>query len=230
MGHEPGSESTVVEVEFEISHPQYLLVELTETTGCTAELVQILPRSHGAYTVFHRVTGTTPESVLEVVEEYDEIDVRVVSSSDDEVIVEFQIGEDGEFFTTSLTDAGAIPTELSSRDGTVRIVAEIPSIHSASDVIAQFQEAYPPVEIVARRQKEYSVPLFHQQELYESVIDLLTPRQHEALLLAYMNGFYEWPRETTGEQLADEMDVTPPTFYEHLRSAERKLLSVIFTK
>ena len=219
----------VVEVEFAISDPRYPLVALSDETGCEVELVQLLPRSDGAYTVFHRITDAPAERVLEVAEEYDGIDARVVSTTGSGAILEIRIDEDGEFFTISLTDAGAIPTELSSRDGTAHVVAEIPSIHSASDVIDRFRETHPSAEIVARRQKEYSVPLFQQQKLYECVIGLLTPRQHEALLLAYMNGFYDWPRETTGEELAAEMDVTPATFHEHLRSAEEKLLSLIFS-
>ena len=230
MSHSHGDESddTVVEVEFEVADPQYPLVALSADTGCEVELVQLLPRSSDEYTVFHRVTGCSPETILEVLDDYRGIEARVVSDTDDDAIVEARISEAGEFFTVTLTDAGAIPTELSSREGTARIVAEIPSIHSASDVISRFQETYPEVEIVARRQKSYSVPLFRQQELYETVIGVLTPRQHEALLLAYMNGFYEWPRETTGEELAAEMGVSPPTFHEHLRSAERKLLSLVF--
>lgn len=57
---------------------------------------------------------------------------------------------------------------------------------------------------------------------------MLTQRQHEALLLAYMNGFYDWPRNITGEELAAEMGVNPATFHQHLRAAEQKLFGLIF--
>lgn len=227
QGNDSGD--SVVEVEFTVTDSRYPLVAMSEETGGDVTLIQLLPRSDGAYTIFHRVTGTDPERVLEVIEEYEGIEGRLVSSGPEDAIVEVRIDEAGEFFTIGLTDAGAIPTELSSRDGTARIVAEIPSIYSASDVIEEFQATYPEVEIVARRQKSYSVPLFQQRELYEAILGMLTPRQHEALLLAYVNGFYDWPREITGEELAAEMDVSPATFHEHLRSAERKLLSLLFS-
>ncbi len=178
--------------------------------------------------MFQRVTGCPVEQVLSILESYDKLEACVVSETDTDAVLEVRIDEDGNFFTISLTDAGAIPTELSSRDGTARIVAEIPAIYSASTVIEEFQAAYPAVEIVARRQKDYSVSLFRQQELYESLLSALTPRQHEALFLAYMSGFYDWPRKATGEELAAEMDVSPPTFHEHRRSAEQTLLSVVF--
>ena len=223
------TETGVVEVEFEVSDPQYPLVALSAEIGCEAELVQILPRSEEAFTVFQRISGAPPERVLEFARSYERLDARVVSGDDESAIVEFRISGGGEFFVVSLTDAGAIPTQLASSDGVARIVAEIPSIYSASEVIDCFQETYPSMEIVARRQKEYLVPLFQRQELHDAVTRLLTPRQHEVLLLAYANGYYDWPRGKSGEELADELEVTYATFSEHLRKAERKLVSLVFS-
>lgn len=226
---EENPENTVVEVEFEVSDPRYPLVALSAETGCTAELVQILPRSSGAYTVFQRISGAPPDQILDFTHAYDGFDARVVSEDDENAIIEFRISEGEEFFTISLTDAGAIPTQLESADGVAHIVAEIPAIYSASEVIDCFQEACPSMEIIARRQKDYPVPLFQRQELHETLTRLLTARQHEVLLLAYMNGYYDWPRGKTGEELADELGVTYATFAEHLRKAERTVFSLIFS-
>lgn len=221
------AEDTVVEVEFEVTNPKYPLVSLSEETGCEAELLQVLPRSDGAYTVFQRISGAPPARILEFTRSYDEYHARIVSEGDESAIIEFRISEGGAFFTISLTDAGAVPTGLASRDGVARIVAEIPSIYSASEVIDCFQETYPSMEIVARRQKDYLVPIFQRQELHDAITRVLTPRQHEVLLLAYTNGYYDWPRGTTGEELADELEVTYATFSEHLRKAERKIISMM---
>ncbi|WP_438267412.1 helix-turn-helix domain-containing protein [Haladaptatus halobius] len=45
---------------------------------------------------------------------------------------------------------------------------------------------------------------------------------------AYNAGFFEWPRESTGEEVADSLGVLAPTFHQHLRASERKLLAVFF--
>jgi predicted DNA binding protein len=52
----------------------------------------------------------------------------------------------------------------------------------------------------------------------------LTDRQRTALETAYYAGYFEWPRGTTAEELADVMDVAGPTFHQHLRAAHRNLL------
>jgi predicted DNA binding protein len=53
----------------------------------------------------------------------------------------------------------------------------------------------------------------------------VTDRQREVVLEALSRGYYDWPRELTSEQLADELDISRATLHEHLRKAERTLLS-----
>ena len=55
--------------------------------------------------------------------------------------------------------------------------------------------------------------------------DRLTDRQREVVLAAYANGYYEIPRESSSEELAEELDLEKSTFLEHLRRAERNLVA-----
>jgi predicted DNA binding protein len=55
-------------------------------------------------------------------------------------------------------------------------------------------------------------------------LDVLTPSQREAFELARERGYYEWPREASTRDLADELGVSKTTLLEHLRTAESKLL------
>lgn len=52
----------------------------------------------------------------------------------------------------------------------------------------------------------------------------LTERQREAFEFAHDRGYYEWPRDVSGQELAAEWGVSKATFLEHLRKAEAKLL------
>lgn len=53
----------------------------------------------------------------------------------------------------------------------------------------------------------------------------LTERQHEALSLALSRGYYERPRKTTAEELADELGISQPSMSDLLRRGERQLLT-----
>ncbi|PSP44835.1 bacterio-opsin activator [Halobacteriales archaeon QH_6_66_25] len=52
----------------------------------------------------------------------------------------------------------------------------------------------------------------------------LSARQAEVVELALDHGYFEWPRETDAEALAEKLDIAHPTLLEHLRKAEKKLL------
>ncbi|WP_267642984.1 helix-turn-helix domain-containing protein [Haloarchaeobius amylolyticus] len=56
---------------------------------------------------------------------------------------------------------------------------------------------------------------------------LLSQRQREVFELARREGYYQWPREVSLQDLADELDISKTTFTEHLRKAEAKLLNDI---
>lgn len=52
----------------------------------------------------------------------------------------------------------------------------------------------------------------------------LSTRQREVFELARARGYYEWPKEVTGTELAAELDIATATLHEHLHKAEAKLL------
>ncbi|MEY7850641.1 helix-turn-helix domain-containing protein [Natrarchaeobius sp. A-rgal3] len=61
----------------------------------------------------------------------------------------------------------------------------------------------------------------------ENVVPALTDRQRETIVTAVENGYYEIPRETTTDDLAGELGVARRTAEDHLRRAERKLLTSV---
>ena len=53
----------------------------------------------------------------------------------------------------------------------------------------------------------------------------LTPLQRRALVIACLNGYYEFPRGIRLSELAGRMDVSPSSMSETLRTAERKVMA-----
>ncbi|SDQ56027.1 PAS domain S-box protein [Halopelagius longus] len=88
-------------------------------------------------------------------------------------------------------------------------------------VIDIVQETYPDAELVARRM--VSVDGAFRERLQQEFADVLTERQRNALETAYYSGFFEWPRESSGEAVAESLGVSAPTFHQHLRKAEKTL-------
>lgn len=53
----------------------------------------------------------------------------------------------------------------------------------------------------------------------------LTDRQQEVIDLAVSHGYFEWPRNVSGEELATELDIDSSTVHRHLRVGLRKILA-----
>jgi len=62
---------------------------------------------------------------------------------------------------------------------------------------------------------------------FPNVMPTLSKSQKKAIELAYLNGYYSYPRKITLKQLAKIAQIGISTFQEHLRKGEIKLLPVI---
>jgi predicted DNA binding protein len=217
----------VVEVEFRVTDDRYPLVSIPDRLDCRTRVEQIVPRGDGTYAVFHCFSGATAENVLDCIAEYDGIEAQTIDDHGDGGVVEVLVSEPAEHFVVTLTDAGAIPRELRSAGGVAHIVAEVPTIYRVSTVVEQFQETHPTAEVVARRPKDHDVPVFTRREFERAVEERLTARQREVLEAAFLAGYFDWPRENSGEEVAAELGVASTTFSQHLRAAERKIFFIL---
>ncbi|NGM69278.1 PAS domain S-box protein [Natronolimnobius sp. AArcel1] len=66
--------------------------------------------------------------------------------------------------------------------------------------------------------------------LADVVTDALTGRQLATLDAAYYSGYFETPRTSTGDELADRFGVTRQTFNQHLRKAQQVVFKHLFEK
>lgn len=59
---------------------------------------------------------------------------------------------------------------------------------------------------------------------YPHLMPKLTPSQKRAIELAFEKGYYDFPKKINMEKLAKEMNVSTPTFCEHIKKAEKRLM------
>lgn len=218
------SKKPVVELEFAFDDPSYPFVGISAAESCEVDLEEMVPRGDGTYAEFYSIRGTDVEAVLESAEDYATLTPQVIEEYDDGGIIEFIVT--GNCPAVGLAELGALPRTVYGENGTGRIVAELPGAYDPGDVIDAFQEEYD-ATLVAKRNRAEFTPLFSQRELDRALDQRLTDRQQEVLEAAFTAGYYEWPRETSGKELAEQLGISQPTLSEHLTAAERKLLSLL---
>jgi predicted DNA binding protein len=225
-GSPADAEHSVVEVEFSINDPAYPFVSATAHQDCVIELADMVPRDGDRYAEFFSITGIDPEQVQTLVESHDTLDVHLLREYENGGLFEFLASGNCPAFT--LAELGALPREAVSLNGEGRIVAEIPPQYEAATVIETFLDENPDAELVSKRHRESFTPVFTDSTLDRLLDTALTDRQQEVLRAAYDAGYYDWPRERSGREIAADLDIASATFSEHIHAAERKLLAALF--
>ena len=125
-----------------------------------------------------------------------------------------------------LIERGARIKHAKVTEGRGSLVAEASADADIRALTDAVQSVYPNARLTAKQEVKRSLPPLRRQ--HARLRDQLTDRQQASLTAAYNAGFFEWPRESTGEEVADSLGVSAPTFHQHLRASERKLLAVFF--
>lgn len=223
-----GPSGSVVEIEFWTEDQSYPLVDLSGHLDCKIVLEQLMPGKNSGYYCYYEISGVSPSEVRNLLQGYEGLDARLVSSSDNSGLFEVRIEDGEQYFAPLLTEAGAYLSQVWSENGEVHLLVEVPATTSPSDIIEQVVQKHPTVEVIARRQKDYEMPLFSQEQFREAVNNELTERQREVLFAAFTGGYFESPRRKSGEAIADELGIAPPTFSQHLRAAQLQVFSLLF--
>jgi len=127
------------------------------------------------------------------------------------------IAEYGGYFESGRIEDGEYVTSIHLPPGT-----------DIRQVVSDIQKRYPDAESVSQRQvtRDDRGP----GRLQGLLTERLTERQRAALEASYYGGFFEWPRERSGEEVANSLGIGASTFHQHVRKAEKKLLDAVFTE
>ena len=124
-----------------------------------------------------------------------------------------------------LTSFGGSFEKGAIEDGDLRMQVHLSPSADVRRFIETVQESYPGMEMVTRQQVARTAD---RGRSAANVLDeSLTDSQRTALEAAFHAGFFEWPRDSSGEEVADSLDIAAPTFHNPLRKAERKLVASV---
>lgn len=219
---------TSVELVFEVYDRDLFFVRASDAAGCRVALAEMIHRSDGRLLEYFTVEGTAPEQVLTAAETAASIeDARIVRHEETEAETLYEFVIDGPCIGATLADEGAVVREVTATEGLGRVVADVPPHADARQVVETVSERHD-TDLVATRERDRPSPDFTCREFRATLAERLTDRQLETLRTAYEAGYFDWPRESTAEACATELGIAQPTFAQHLRSGQQKLLAALF--
>jgi hypothetical protein len=213
----------VTQFEFGIDAPGTPLCRLADAADCRFEFEGIVSTTEGAYLEYYATTCPDPEALLALAADVGGVEAaRHVGDHDGESLFEFRFDD---HVVETVGTLGGRTTAMTADAAGYRLTAEFPYDAERHTVVESLDDAYGSVTLLAKRETERE--LTSQHELWESFRSRLTDQQWSALKTAHLAGFFEWPRASTGEEVADSLGISAPTFHEHLRTAQRKLLDTL---
>ncbi len=214
----------VTELELAIDDEDDPLAALAGRADCTLELETVVPLSSDRATVFATVSDAPADAVLDAAADLESVaSVRSIARRDDESL--FELTLEAETIATTVADHGGVVRSVSAAGERTRLVVELPRGSDVRAFVQRLRRGHP-TELLVRHERDRSTRT--RRAFRDELRDRLTDQQLRALEAAYYGGFFEWPRESTGEEIARSLGVSQPTFNRHFRTAERKLYTLLF--
>ncbi|WP_276271063.1 bacterio-opsin activator domain-containing protein [Haloarcula litorea] len=216
------SEDRVLELEFAADGTETCLAAVAQAHGCRFEATGCVPVDDQMLQYLD-VSGAPAERVVDDLRDRAKVlEARVVRSDDDGGALELRTTET---YQSLLLDVGARPVEVTADETGTTVTVEAPTDAEPRTIRERLAEAGESFTLTAKQERERG-SIGPPDE--STLRDRLTDRQQEVLRAAFLAGYYEWPRDTTAEQLSETLDISSPTLHQHLRRAQRNLLDALF--
>lgn len=234
---------TVAELEVVVRDESEPLSAIARRVDARIDVRSVVPRSSGGSTVYCTIGEADGETIRSAVEAIDAVDsIRFVGDGADErgdgtdsdsrgdrdretpSPIELRLSDSS--VTETLAEYGGVLRSITPAEGRARLVIDLSSTVDVRSFVQTIDRAHPGTELVARRERDRSVPAARAFDI--ELRERLSDRQLRTLEAAYYGGFFDWPRESTGEDVAESIGVSQPTFSRHLRKAQRKLFELLF--
>jgi hypothetical protein len=214
----------VLEIRFQYDDSDAAFVGLSESLGSPLALDGAIPNDEGLL-CFLRVEETPAQAALEATADAAAIgDARLVRSDETGGVLELALLGDSPLLI--VTDRGGTVTDLTVEDGQAMLTCELAPEADLRAIHDRLYEGFG-VELRSKQERTATTTGLDQTDFLD---DQLTDKQRDVIRTAYHAGYFEWPRGSTAEDLAESMDVSSPTLHNHLRRAQQNILDEILDR
>jgi len=214
----------IIELEFAVDDPGLLFNALALAGECPVELADTSYREDGSLKLYLTVEDADCGALVARAEEDDGVvEAVAIADHDDGCLLELTVLAS---IVGRLSEFGAVVQRVVAENGTTRFTVELPYEAEARELFELVDGEYAGTDLVGYH--EHERPVQTRQEFRGALSERFTDRQETALRTAYLGGFFDWPREIDGNELAEAMDISRPTYHQHLRAAQAKVLEELF--
>jgi predicted DNA binding protein len=217
------AEEAVIELQLRNSDPGAPLVEAAAQCECQLVLESVIPETNVACLAVENA------SVKTVTEEFANVstgDVRLIREDEmgDRGVLEWSVP--GDSLLGRLANHGANVTGVTADRNAATYTVELASDAGVRTLLERVQHSFPETRLDAKR--EVNRPYEPADKITGQRVEKLTERQQDVMETAFRAGYYQWPRDSTAEEIAEILGIAAPTLHARLRKAENQLLGHLF--
>jgi len=228
---------TVTEVTIDVADASLPLAQAAREGDCRLSLDGAVPRGDGAVVCYLSVDGAGGDSdaAADGVAETDDGSRAVLRTTlaDDEAVTDVRwIEEDGdpqlqatlvgETPVTTLVAWGASVATGEYTPKSAQLVVEAPPDGEVRRIVEAVDETAAKTDLVAKTETTRTAET--ADAFRNELDDRLTDRQRTVLRTAYLSDYFDSPRGSTSEEVAETLDIAGSTLLYHLRRAQQELV------
>ncbi|QSG09570.1 GAF domain-containing protein [Halapricum desulfuricans] len=207
-----------VELDISIPPAEEFLLHFGTALDQELRVENLIHRTDGGYLAY--ATASDPQAAAEALAEEPLVDRATAFDTAEHGKIEFGFADSQLLETLSAYDAGLDRLIAGKQANTLTV--RLPSTGQVRAFVEHLRAEYPDVTLQAQRTVETETTSL------SGVLEDVTDRQREVAAIAYRRGLFQWPRESSGEEIAEAVGISPATFHQHVRAVERQLFEALF--
>ncbi|WP_262174620.1 bacterio-opsin activator domain-containing protein [Haloarcula laminariae] len=215
--------TSITRLVFGIEDSTFILSRLAREADCTLTYKGGVQQTTDRSYVFVTVDGAAIETLQDSASGLAGIDdVQPISADTDGGVLRLGLTEP--FLALELADHGAVFREAVASPTETTLTIDAPERVDGQTARQLVTDTFADVTL----QSKQTLDQAFERDIHAQFLGALTDRQLEVTQTAYYSGFFESPRESTGEEVAALLGISPPAFYQHIRTVQRKLFTAVF--
>ena len=211
--------TSMTRVEFDVADPSFVLERLAAAADCTLSYRGGVQQTAGGIALFVTVEEGAVADVTAAAGDLVALEAATRTSAS---VLRLELS--GPFIALELADHGAVLRSADVDPTGSTLVIDVPDSIDVRHITRLVSETFADVDL----RSKHTVEAATTPDLHARVRDDLTDRQREVVKTAYFSGYFESPRESSGEDVAELLGISPTAFYQHTRKVQRTLFSTLF--
>jgi PAS domain S-box-containing protein len=214
----------LVELDFRITDVATALDVDVEITGTTT-LDHVVPIADDEFLIYGTATADAIESLTGLVDVLPHWETVEFYTEDDPVRFELRMSDPP--ILSEIAAYGGYVDSAVIEDDDYRMTIHLAPTADVGQVADLVRAAYPQVRLLRRQQITKQTE--GSRRIQRRLTETLTDRQSTALETAYHAGYFEWPRDSSAQDLASTLGIAPATFHQHLRKAQKQVFDELLS-